>query len=88
MSAYQIIYSDIVLKSHISKLPASAKKLIKRAIDSRLTQDPINLGKPLKHSLKGYRRLRVADYRVIYRIEPDERAVYIIAIGHRKDIYE
>ena len=50
--------------------------------------DPISFGKPLKYSLKGYRRLRVSDYRVVYRIEPQNHTVIIIAIKHRKEVYE
>ena len=33
---------------------------------------PFELGKPLGYSLRGARRLRVGDYRVIYRIEPPD----------------
>jgi len=50
--------------------------------------DPIGFGKPLRYSLKGHRRLRVSDYRILYRIEPETKTVLIVAIKHRKDIYE
>lgn len=32
-------------------------------------------------------RIRVGDYRVIYRIEDDDKIVIIFAVDHRKDIY-
>lgn len=32
------------------------------------------------------RRLRVGDYRVIYRTEGDELTIH--AVGHRKDVYD
>ena len=32
-------------------------------------------------------RLRIGDYRVIYRFDLMERAIYILAIGHRRDVY-
>ena len=85
---YQICYLDEVVKRHIPSLPSSAKLLIKRAIEERLMVDPIGFGKPLRYSLKGHRRLRVSDYRVVYRIEPEIRTVIIVAIKHRKDVYE
>jgi mRNA interferase RelE/StbE len=47
--------------------------------------DPVGFGKPLRYSLKGHRRLRVGDYRIVYRIENNN--VLIVAIKHRKDIY-
>lgn len=82
---YQIIYQDHVIKSHIPALSKKVKSLIKKAIEERLMVDPITFGKPLRYSLKGHRRLRVSDYRVVYRIE--NKSVIIIAIKHRKDIY-
>lgn len=85
---YQIRYLEEVVQRHIPTLSSTAKKLIKRAIEERLTIDPIGFGKPLRYSLKGHRRLRVSDYRVVYRIEPATNTVVIVAIKHRKDIYE
>jgi mRNA interferase RelE/StbE len=46
--------------------------------------------------LKGYKkltarsgyRIRVGDYRVIYNIEDKILTVFVIDIGHRKDIYD
>lgn len=37
--------------------------------------------------IKGY-RIRVGDYRIVYEIIDNELIVDVIAIGHRKDIYE
>ncbi len=85
---YQIQYLEIVVRKHIPTLSSSVKALIKRAIEERLVSNPIGFGKPLRYSLKGYRRLRVADYRVVYRIENDLKMVTIVAIQHRKDVYE
>ncbi|MCB0308987.1 MAG: type II toxin-antitoxin system RelE/ParE family toxin [Bdellovibrionales bacterium] len=67
-------------------LPKTARQRIKRAIEERLTSNPIEFGKPLRYSLKGARKLRVGDYRVIYRIEPPS-TVLIVKIGHRKEVY-
>lgn len=62
--------------------------MIKKAIEERLTLDPVGFGKPLRYSLKGHRRLRVSDYRIIHRINVSTHTVIIIAIKHRKEIYE
>ena len=83
---YKIEYIESVVKKDIAALPKTAKALIKEAIETRLTLDPVGFGKPLRYSLKGHRRLRVSDYRVVYRIEND--TVIIVAIKHRKDVYE
>jgi len=83
---YQIRYLDEVVRKDIPTLPSNARTLIKRAIEERLTVDPIGFGKPLRYSLKGHRRIRVSDYRVVYRIEPEVKIVIIVAIKHRKDV--
>ena len=85
---YEIRYLKEVISKHIPALSSSAKILIKYAIEERLTADPISFGKPLRYSMKGHRRLRVSDYRIVYRIEPEKKAVIIVAIKHRKDVYK
>ncbi|MBY0281686.1 MAG: type II toxin-antitoxin system RelE/ParE family toxin [Alphaproteobacteria bacterium] len=85
---YQVRYLEEVIQKHIPALAPSARMLIKCAIEERLMIDPISFGKPLRYSLKGHRRLRVSDYRIIYRIEVESKTVIIIAIMHRKDVYE
>ena len=85
---YTIKYLEEVVKRHIPTLPSSAKQLIKCAIEERLMVDPVRFGKPLQYSLKGYRRLRVSDYRIVYRIEVQTNTVIIIVIKHRKEVYE
>jgi mRNA interferase RelE/StbE len=85
--AYRIEYLPTVIKTDIPALSTTAKKMIKKAVDERLMVDPIGFGKPLKYSLKGHRRLRVVDYRVIHRID-ENHIVVIVAVKHRKDVYE
>jgi mRNA interferase RelE/StbE len=85
---YKVRYLEEVVRKHIPRLPLSAKTLIKQAIEERLMVDPIGFGKPLQYTLKGYRRLRVSVYRIVYRIEAETNTVIIVAIKHRKDVYE
>jgi mRNA interferase RelE/StbE len=59
---------------------------IRRAIEQRLMTNPVHFGQSLRQALKGYRKLRVGDYRVIYEIRGAQIRIY--AIGHRKDVYE
>jgi mRNA interferase RelE/StbE len=52
-----------------------------------LTEDPCAAGTPLEGAFKGKYRIRVGDCRVIYWVKDDEGTVFIIAVGHRKDVY-
>jgi len=85
---YLIEYLSLVVKIDIPSLPKTVKKTIKRAIEERLMVDPIGFGKPLRYSLKGHRRLRIGAYRVVYRIESSSKKIIIVAIKHRKNIYD
>ena len=51
-----------------------------------LAKDPFQ-GKSLKHKLKGKYSMRVGVYRIIYQVEKKIVSVYILDIGHRKDVY-
>jgi mRNA interferase RelE/StbE len=84
---YQVEYLTSVVKEDIPLLPKTIKNTIKKAIEERLMLDPIGFGKPLRYSLKGHRRLRVGDYRIVYRIDALKNTVIIVAIKHRKEIY-
>jgi mRNA interferase RelE/StbE len=85
---YIIKYLDSVVKEDIPNLQTSIRGMIKRAIEERLMIDPIGFGKPLRYSLKGHRRLRVSDYRIVYRIDSNENTVIIVSIKHRRDVYD
>jgi mRNA interferase RelE/StbE len=85
---YEIEYLDTVVKEDIPNLPKAAREQIKRAIEYRLTTDPAGLGKPLRYSFIGHRRVRVGEYRIIYRLDGQKKIVVIVAIKHRKDVYE
>jgi mRNA interferase RelE/StbE len=84
---FRVEYLRTVVDDDISALPKSAKRPIRRAIETKLTAHPFELGKPLRYSLRGARRLRVGDYPVIYRIEPPD-VVLVVKIGHRREVYE
>lgn len=77
---YQIDYIQDVVERDIPSLSSTARIMIKKAIEERLSVDPIGFGKPLRYSLKGHRRLRVSDYRIVYRIEAAHKKVIIVAI--------
>ena len=84
---YRIEYLASVVDEDIPKLTKLVRKQIKAAIEKKLASHPIEFGKPLRYSLKGARRLRVGDWRVIYKIGPPD-VVLVVKIGHRREIYE
>ena len=85
---YKIFYDLGSKNKDFERIPPAIRTIIRKAIEKKLTIDPVNFGKPLRYTLKGYRRLRVGDYRVIYKIIEDKVLVMIVDIDHRKEVYE
>ncbi|MBU4480499.1 type II toxin-antitoxin system RelE/ParE family toxin [Patescibacteria group bacterium] len=83
----EIIYEKKVVSEDIPKLSKTNKERIEKAIKEKLTTSPEFFGKPLSNSLKGFRKLRVGDYRIIFVIE-NEITVKIVCIDHRSVIYK
>lgn len=85
---YEIRYLEGVIKDDIPNLSIKAKSLIIRSIDERLIIDPIRYGKPLRFTVKGYRRFRVSIYRIVYRVDTKLRVVTVVAIKKRSNVYD
>ncbi len=49
--------------------------------------DPRRIGKALTGELKGYWRYRIGDYRAICEIRDYELIIFVLELGHRKEIY-
>ena len=84
--SFKIRYHKAVVSQDIPKLSNEWRNTIKNSIEKKLSYNPEVFGKPLRHSLKGYRRLRVGDYRVIFHIETN--TVKILVIQHRSIVYK
>ncbi|MBZ5668813.1 MAG: type II toxin-antitoxin system RelE/ParE family toxin [Acidobacteriia bacterium] len=72
------------------KLEKLSKPLIQKNDDAilSLSSNPRPPGaKLLRGKLKEGWRIRIADYRVLYRIDDDAQEIRIFEIGHRREIY-
>jgi mRNA interferase RelE/StbE len=82
---WKIKIHHLVLRDDFNKLNAVDKETILKTLQKKLTIDPESYGKPLTGSLKGLWRLRIGDYRAVYRINKSEIIVLVIKVGIRKD---
>jgi len=82
----KIRYHPKVKNEDIPRLSSNISTRIENAIQNRLMVNPIKYGLYLRGSLKGYRKLRVGDWRIIFRVMDKE--IRVIAIGNRKDVYK
>ena len=82
---YKLLYHPDVKKLDFPRIDAKAKARIKKAIEERLAIRPELYGTPLQRTLKGYWKLRVGDYRVVYKFTGN--TLRILGIIHRKKVY-
>jgi mRNA interferase RelE/StbE len=84
MAEYDIYFRESVWKD-VKKIPKKdLRNILKRIND--LSEDPRPLGCEKLTGLDRY-RLRRGKYRIVYSIQDQELTVWIVKIGHRKDVY-
>jgi mRNA interferase RelE/StbE len=85
MTEYHILYSETSRKQ-IAKLHPDIKPVMRSRLD-RLKKEPL-AGKRLERELSGYRSLRARRFRIIYKVNDENKSIEIHYVGHRRDIYE
>ena len=81
-------YSTRIKRSaarELARVPRRDRERIVHAID-RLGDNPL-AGSPLKGDMRGLRRLRVGDYRVVYEVLDGELVVLVVLVAHRREAY-
>ena len=84
MAAYRIFFKKSVLKD-FDKIPnKDLKKIIKRI--EALSTNPRPHG---CEKLSGQERYRVrqGNYRIVYSINDNELVIWVVKVGHRRDVY-
>ncbi len=82
-------YSIEILPSaakQIAKLPKDVRRRVARRIDA-LAVNPRPHGVRQLHDVESLYRVRIGDYRIIYRIKDDRLIVVVVRVGHRRDVY-
>ena len=70
----------------LKALPKSVLRRVDRRILS-LADDPLPRGAQKLKGEEDLYRIRVGDYRIIYRVEEEVVLVIVFRIGHRRDVY-
>jgi len=87
--AWTIEYDPGALKD-LKKLDRTMQRAILDYMDRRIGEanDPRDFGKPLRASKFGLWRYRVPDYRIICELQEKRLVVLVVAVGHRRRVYE
>jgi mRNA interferase RelE/StbE len=81
---------DEAAQRDLKKLGPSTARQIARYLREKLAtpESPRRFGKPLSGKLHGLWRWRAGDHRILGRIEDHVLVVFVIRIGHRKNVYD
>ena len=85
MAKYRIYFRKTAAKE-LEKLPkATLRKVVDRIED--LSTNPRPAGCEKLSRLELY-RIRQGDYRIVYSIQDSELTIWVIKVGHRKEVYK
>ncbi len=84
MAEYEIYFRESVWKD-VKKIPKKDLRNILKRIKS-LSEDPRPVGCEKLTGQDRY-RLRQGTYRIVYSIQDNELTVWVVKVGHRKDVY-
>lgn len=79
------------MQYEISETPERVRKKLRKDGNARLRAVPATLDPPAIKKLSGWKnlyRLRLNDYRLVYRVEHEPRKVTLLFIGPRDKVYE
>ncbi|RJQ26355.1 type II toxin-antitoxin system RelE/ParE family toxin [Candidatus Parcubacteria bacterium] len=83
---FEVSYHPDVKRIDLPKIDQRNRAMIKKAIEDRLSVQPELYGRRLQRTLKDYWKLRVGQYRVVFKIVGTK--INVLAIIHRKDVYQ
>jgi mRNA interferase RelE/StbE len=84
---YKILWADKKTQKSFQELSSLIQSRIAKSIKS-LSSNPRPPGvKKLGGKLKGVWRIRIGDYRLLYDIDDKSKEIFLLDLGHRKQIY-
>jgi mRNA interferase RelE/StbE len=84
MAAYSILFKESVRKD-IGAIPVKELQRIMERIDT-LAGEPRPPGSEKFSGQERY-RIRQGNYRIIYSIQDNELTVWVVKVGHRREVY-
>ncbi len=86
-SSYELVLTPPAVRSLQTALPEAVAAAVIEFLTGALVENPHRVGKPLRGDLAGIHSARRGTYRVLYRINEEDREVIVVRIQHRSDAY-
>lgn len=84
---YLLVVAGPAARTIADVLPAAVAVAVIALIAGGLVAAPHRVGKPLRRELEGLWVARRGTFRVVYRINEDNREVVVLRVDHRRDVY-
>lgn len=84
---YRVEFLGPARRAVAERLPEPVAAAVLEFCAGALADDPHRVGKPLFGPLAGCHGARRATYRIVYRIDEEQRTVQVLDVAHRRDIY-
>ena len=84
---YEIRFQPAARRAIAKRLPEAVATAVLEFCEAALAVNPQRIGKPLFGPLAGCHGAWRGTYRIVYRIDENNRVVHVLDIDHRAEIY-
>lgn len=82
---YTVVLDSRIFDEDFRTIDRPQQQRLIRTIRKKLTTDPFQYGRPLGGDLKGFWKLKVGEFRVVYQIIERRVEVYVVSVGYRRN---
>jgi mRNA interferase RelE/StbE len=86
-SGYDQVVAGPAARAIGEELPESIAAAVIDFITGSLLDNPQRVGRALRNELAGIHSARRCTFRVLYRINEEQREVTVVRVDHRRDVY-
>ncbi len=87
LSGYDLVVAGPAARAIGEELPESVAAAVIDFITGSLLENTQRVGRELRNELAGIHSARRGTFRILYRINEEQREVTILRVDHRRDVY-
>ena len=87
LSGYDLVVAGPAARAIGEELPEGVAAAVIDFITGSLLDNPRRVGRELRNELAGIHSARRGTFRILYRINEDQREVTVLRVDHRRDVY-
>ena len=87
MVGYDLVVAGPAARAIGEQLPEGVAAAVIDFITGSLLDNPQRVGRELRNELAGIHSARRGTFRILYRIDEEQRAITVLRVDHRRDVY-